>query len=80
MLPRQPGQRPSAHRTRGRRTGVIQHRDQPCLDTGVRLQDRIALTMGIYTQVPDEVTRATLKRLSDWLDHADEWVSPPTDL
>jgi hypothetical protein len=33
---------------------------------------RIALTMEIYTQVPDEVTRAALKRLSDWLDHPDE--------
>lgn len=29
---------------------------------------RIALTMEIYTQVPDEVTRAALKRLSDQLD------------
>lgn len=30
---------------------------------------RIALTMEIYTQVPDKVTRAALRRLSDWLDH-----------
>ena len=29
---------------------------------------RIALTMDIYTQVPDKTTRAALKRLSDWLD------------
>ena len=29
---------------------------------------RIALTMEIYTQVPNEITRAALKRLSDWLD------------
>jgi hypothetical protein len=28
---------------------------------------RIALTMEIYTQVPDEVTREPLKQLSDWL-------------
>jgi integrase len=33
---------------------------------------RIALTMEIYTQVPDEVTRAALKRLSDCLDHSGE--------
>ena len=30
---------------------------------------KIALTMEIYTQVPDEVTRAALRRLSDQLDH-----------
>jgi hypothetical protein len=29
----------------------------------------IALTMEIYTQVPDDVTRDALRRLSDWLDH-----------
>jgi hypothetical protein len=29
----------------------------------------IALTMEIYTQVPDKVTRDALRRLSDWLDH-----------
>jgi len=28
---------------------------------------RIAITMEIYTEVPDEVTRAALKRLSDEL-------------
>jgi integrase len=32
---------------------------------------RIAMTMEIYTQVPDEVTRAALKRLSDELDQND---------
>jgi hypothetical protein len=34
---------------------------------------RIALTMDIYTQVPDKTTRAALKRLSDLFDgnHAD---------
>jgi hypothetical protein len=30
---------------------------------------RIALTMEIYAQVHDKVTRASLRRLSDWLDH-----------
>jgi hypothetical protein len=30
---------------------------------------RIALTMEIYTQVPDKVTRDALRRLSDWLGH-----------
>ena len=29
---------------------------------------RIALTMDIYTQVPDKTTRAALKRLSDLFD------------
>jgi integrase len=29
---------------------------------------QIALTMEIYTQVPDKVTRDALRRLSDWLD------------
>jgi hypothetical protein len=35
---------------------------------------RIALTMEIYTQVPDKVTRDALRRLSDQLDsgQADE--------
>jgi hypothetical protein len=33
---------------------------------------RIALTMEIHTQVPDEATRSALKRLSDLLDHGDE--------
>ena len=33
---------------------------------------RIALTMEIYTQVPDKVTRDALRRLSDWLDHDED--------
>jgi integrase len=33
---------------------------------------RIAMTMEIYTQVPDQAARAALNRLSDWLDQADE--------
>lgn len=35
---------------------------------------RIALTTEICSQVPDEVTRATFKRLSDWLDPDDGQV------
>ena len=37
---------------------------------------RIALTMEIYTQVPDKTTRDTLKRLSDWLGQADDEPGP----
>jgi hypothetical protein len=33
---------------------------------------RIALTMEIYTQVPDKVTREALRRLSDWLDRDED--------
>ena len=29
---------------------------------------KIALTLEIYTQVPDKTTREALRRLSDWLD------------
>lgn len=32
---------------------------------------RSDITMEIYTQVPDKVTRAALKRLSDELDQGD---------
>jgi hypothetical protein len=36
-------------------------------------RSRIALTMEIYTQVPDKATRDALKRLSDALDdHQDD--------
>jgi hypothetical protein len=38
---------------------------------------RIALTMEIYTQVPDKVTRDALRRLSDWLDHDEERATRP---
>jgi hypothetical protein len=37
---------------------------------------RIALTMEIYTEVPDQATRDALGKLSGWLDQADE--PPPT--
>jgi hypothetical protein len=41
---------------------------------------RIALTMDIYTQVPDKSTREALKQLSDLfaIDQADE-PTPPAD-
>jgi len=33
---------------------------------------KIAITMETYTQVPDEVTRDALRRLSDWLHHDED--------
>jgi hypothetical protein len=33
---------------------------------------RIGLTMEIYTQVPDKVTRDALRRLGEWLDHDED--------
>ena len=33
---------------------------------------RIAMTMEIYTEVPDQATRDALGKLSGWLDQADE--------
>jgi hypothetical protein len=32
---------------------------------------QIAITMEVYTEVPDEVTRAALKQLGDWLSRPD---------
>ena len=43
----------------------------PRVAMAILRHSRIALTMEIYTQVPDEATRAALKRLSDQLDRAD---------
>ena len=40
---------------------------------------RIALTMDIYTQVPDKTTRAALKRLSDLFDDS-QADSPAADV
>jgi hypothetical protein len=37
-------------------------------DDGGKRHSRIALTMEIYSQVPDPITRAALRRLSDALD------------
>ena len=41
----------------------------PRVAMAILRHSKIALTMEIYTQVPDEVTRAALRRLSDQLDH-----------
>ena len=41
----------------------------PRIAMAILRHSRIALTMEIYTQVPDRVTREALKRLSDWLGH-----------
>jgi hypothetical protein len=37
---------------------------------------QIAITMEIYTEVPDEVTRAALKRLGDQLSGPDQQSAP----
>ena len=42
---------------------------QPRIAMAILRHSRIALTMEIYTQVPDKVTREALTRLSDWLGH-----------
>ena len=44
----------------------------PRIAMAILRHSRIALTMEIYTQVPDKVTMDALRRLSDWLDHHDE--------
>jgi hypothetical protein len=44
----------------------------PRVAMAILRHSRIALTMEIYTQVPDKTTRDTLRRLSDWLGQADE--------
>ena len=40
----------------------------PRVAMAILRHSRIALTMEIYTQVPDKATRDALRRLSDWLD------------
>ena len=40
----------------------------PRVAMAILRHSRIALTMDIYTQVPDKTTKEALKRLSDWLD------------
>jgi integrase len=44
----------------------------PRVAMAILRHSRIALTMEIYTQVPDEATRAALKRLSDQLGPDDD--------
>ena len=42
----------------------------PRVAMAILRHSKIALTMEIYTQVPDKVTRDALRRLSDQLDQA----------
>jgi integrase len=44
----------------------------PRIAMAILRHSRIALTMEIYTQVPDKVTRDALRRLSEWLDHDED--------
>jgi integrase len=44
----------------------------PRIAMAILRHSRIALTMEIYTQIPDKVTRDALRRLGDWLDQGDE--------
>jgi hypothetical protein len=44
----------------------------PRVATAILLHSRIALTMVIYTQVPDKATRDALRQLSEWLGRDDE--------
>jgi integrase len=44
----------------------------PRIAMAILRHSRISLTMEIYTQVPDKVTRDALRRLSDWLDHDED--------
>jgi len=44
----------------------------PRIAMAILRHSRIALTMEIYTQVPDKVTRDALRRPSDWLNQGDE--------
>jgi integrase len=43
----------------------------PRVAMAILRHSRIALTMEVYTQVPDKTTRDALKRLSDWLGQGD---------
>jgi integrase len=61
------------HDTRGTCGSLLAALDvHPRIAMAILRHSRIALTMEIYTQVPDKVTRDALRRLSDWLDHHDE--------
>ena len=58
------------HDTRRTRCSLLAALDvRPRIAMAILRHSRIALTMEIYTQVPDRVTREALKRLSDWLGH-----------
>ena len=49
----------------------------PRVAMAILRHSRIALTMEIYTQVPDKVTRDALRRLSDQLDGDQADVDEP---
>jgi integrase len=52
----------------------------PRVAMAILRHSRIALTMEIYTQVPDKATRDALKRLSDALDdHQDDRAATATE-
>ena len=51
----------------------------PRVAMAILRHSKIALTMEIYTQVPDKVTREALKRLSDHLDQAHEVMPDGAD-
>jgi integrase len=51
----------------------------PRVAMAILRHSRIALTMDIYTQVPDKTTRAALKRLSDLFDD-NQADSPAADV
>jgi integrase len=48
----------------------------PRVAMAILRHSRIALTMEIYTQVPDKTTRDALRRLSDWLGQGDDEHGP----
>jgi hypothetical protein len=48
----------------------------PRVAMAILRHSRIALTMEIYTQVPDKTTRDALRRLSDWLGQGDDEPGP----
>ena len=48
----------------------------PRVAMAILRHSRIALTMEIYTQVPDKTTRDALRRLSDWLGQGDDELGP----
>jgi hypothetical protein len=64
------------------RTSIVPPGPLAALDVHPRVamailrHSRVALTMEIYTQVPDRTTRDTLKRLSDWLGQAGDEAGP----
>jgi hypothetical protein len=48
-------------------------RVNPRIAMAILRHSRISLTMEVYTQVPEKVTRDALRRLSDWLDQTVPW-------